>query len=61
MSLYRTYNEYRDTRIDPPDGRLGESNKADMTQAAIACYVGPILIIEGYAKRVGKHEICIIR
>jgi hypothetical protein len=49
------------SRTEPPKGSLGEWIQANVMNAAIACYVGPILIIEGYAKRVGKHEICIIR
>ena len=49
------------SRTEPPSGSLGEWLKENVTQAAIACYVGPILIVEGYAKRVGKHDICIIR
>jgi len=47
------------SRTEPPEGSLGKWLKANVTQAAIACYVGPILVVEEYAKRVGKHEICI--
>jgi ribosomal protein S27E len=49
------------SRTEPPKGSLGKWLKANVTQAAIACYVGPILVIEGRAKRVGKHEICFIK
>jgi hypothetical protein len=49
------------SRTDPPKGSMGEWLNANVTQAALACYVGLILIIEGYAKRIGKHEICIIK
>jgi ribosomal protein S27E len=49
------------SRTEPPKGSLGEWLRANVKYAGIACYVGPVLIIEGYAKRVGKHEICIIK
>lgn len=49
------------SRTEPPKDSLGEWLKANVTQAAIACYVGPILIIEGYAKRISKHGISIIK
>ena len=32
-----------------------------VTRTAIASYVGPILILEGFARREGAHDICIIR
>ncbi len=49
------------SRTEPPKGSLGEWIQANVMHSAIACYVGPILIVEGYAKRVGKHDICIIK
>lgn len=49
------------SRTAPPEGSLGEWLQVNVKRGAIACYVGPILIIEGFAKRIGKHDICIIR
>ncbi len=45
----------------PPKGSLGEWLQTNVTRSAIACYVASILVIEGYAKRVGIHDIYIIR
>ncbi|MFZ3131628.1 MAG: hypothetical protein WA125_11140 [Desulfosporosinus sp.] len=44
------------SRTDPPKGSLGEWFKA-YTGKAVTSYVGPILINEGYAEKVGKIEI----
>ncbi len=49
------------SRTVPPKGSLGEWLQINVIRSAIACYVAQILVIEGYAKRVGKHDICIIR
>ena len=49
------------SRTDPPPESLGAWLQANVTQLAIASYVAPILVIEGYAKRVGKHDIQIIK
>ena len=49
------------SRTVPPKGSLGEWLQNNLTRSAIACYVASILVIEGYAKRVGKYDICIIR
>ena len=49
------------SRTLPPKGSLGEWLQTIVIRSAIACYVAPILIIERYAKRVGKFDTCIIR
>ena len=46
---------------DPPANSLGAWLQANVTRTAIASYVGPILVREGYAERVGEHDIRIIR
>ena len=46
---------------DPPSDSLGAWLQANVTRTAIALYVAPILVLEGYAERVGKHDIRIIR
>lgn len=40
------------SRTNPPPGSLGEWLQRHVTQTAIASYIGPILIREGYAERV---------
>ena len=45
------------TRTDPPKGSLGSWLQENVTRTAIASYVAPILIIEGYADYEGKHNI----
>jgi hypothetical protein len=49
------------SRTEPPSGSLGDWLQTNVTKAAIACYVASIIVIEGYAKRIGKHDICIIK
>jgi len=49
------------SRTKPPDDSLGAWLQANVTRSAIASYVAPILIFEGYAERVGKHDIRVIR
>jgi hypothetical protein len=49
------------SRTDAPKGSLGEWLEINLARAGIACYVGVILVLEGYAKRVGKHDICVIK
>ncbi|MEW5870372.1 MAG: hypothetical protein AB1894_13945 [Chloroflexota bacterium] len=49
------------SRTDPPADSLGAWLIANVTITAIASYVAPILVLEGYAKRVDKHDICVIR
>ena len=46
---------------DPPSDSLGAWLQANVTRTAIAIYVAPILVLEGYAERVGKHDIRIIK
>lgn len=48
-------------KTKPPEGSLGVWLYANVNKAAIASYVGPILVHEYYAKRIGKHGIRIIR
>jgi len=48
------------SETEPPPGSLGDWLHANVTYAAIASYVGPILVLEDYAERVGKHDIRII-
>lgn len=45
------------SRTAPPVDSLGAWLQSTVTKSAIASYVAPILVLEGYAKRVGKHEI----
>jgi hypothetical protein len=40
------------SRTDPTPGSVGEWLQANVTKTAMASYVGPILLEEGYAKRV---------
>jgi hypothetical protein len=37
------------SRNDPPEGSLGQWLRGKVTPTAIAPYVGPILVLEGYA------------
>lgn len=44
------------SRTDPPAGSLGEWLQENVTKVAIASYVAPILIAEGYAEALhGPH------
>ncbi len=45
------------SRTDPTPDSVGEWLQSNVTKTALASYVGPILIIEGYAERVGSSEI----
>ena len=45
------------SRDTAPRGSLGAWLKANVTKTAIASYVGPILIQEGFGKKVGKSQI----
>ena len=47
------------SRTSPPSGSLGEWLQNNVTQTAIASYVGPILISEGFAVKADRHEITI--
>ena len=44
------------SRTAPPKGSLGEWFK-DYEGRAVTSYVGPILIREGYAEKIGRSEI----
>ena len=45
------------SRTNPPRGSVGEWLINNVTKTGIASYVGPILINEGYAVKVGKTQI----
>lgn len=49
------------SRTDAPSGSLGSWLQANVTPTAIASYVAPVLVLEGYAQRVGDHDIRITR
>jgi hypothetical protein len=49
------------SRTDPPEDSLGAWLQSNVTRTGIASYVAPILLLEGYAVRVGKSDIQIIR
>jgi hypothetical protein len=45
------------SKTNPPRGSVGEWLQKNVTKTAIASYVGPILIHEGYAEKVDRSEI----
>ena len=45
------------SRTNPPRGSIGEQLQSNVTKTAIASYVGPILIAEGYAKKADGSKI----
>jgi len=49
------------SRNKAPLGSIGNWLQNNVTKTAIASYVGPILIEEGYARKVGKHKIEILK
>ena len=49
------------SRTCPPANSVGKWLLENVSRVAIASYVGPILIIEGYAFKEGKHGIRIIK
>ena len=49
------------SRTEPPEDSIGAWLLMNVTPVAIASYVGPILVLEGYARRVGKHDVCVTR
>lgn len=49
------------SRDNTPKGSLGWWLQANVTHTAIASYVAPILVIEGYAKKEGEHDIRVIK
>jgi hypothetical protein len=44
------------SRTAPPEGSLGAWLKANVSKTALASYVGPILIEEGYAYRGSRPD-----
>ena len=49
------------SRDKAPAGSMGHWLQNNVTKTAMASYVGPILIKEGYARKVGKHKIEILK
>ena len=49
------------SRTDAPDESFGAWLQANVTPTAIASYVAPILILEGYAERTDANNILITR
>ena len=45
------------SRTVPPAGSVGEWLMENVTRTAIASYVGPILLEEGYAEKLGGPDI----
>lgn len=45
------------SHTEPPKDSVGEWIKDNTSKPAIASYLGPILIKEGYAEKVGRSEI----
>ena len=45
------------SRTNPPRGSVGEWLQSNVTKTATASYVGPILVAEGYAEKVGRSQI----
>ena len=49
------------SRTDPPPGSIGAWLMANVTRTAIASYVAPILIHEGYAEKADRKDIRVTR
>jgi len=49
------------SRTAPKKGSLGWWLQANVTRTAIASYIAPILVSEGYAKEEGQHNIRITK
>ena len=49
------------SRTDSPKRSLGEWLQNNVTKLAIASYVAPILVLEGYAERVDTRDIRITK
>ena len=49
------------SRIGPPAKSVGEWLQANVTKTAIASYVCPILIEEGFAERIDKSQIAFVK
>lgn len=47
----------RTSRTDPPRDSVGNWLITNVTKTAIASYIGPILITEGYAEKIRGPEI----
>lgn len=45
------------SRTDPPRDSVGNWLMTNVTKTAIASYIGPILITEGYAEKIRGPEI----
>ena len=49
------------SRTNAPRESLGSWLQANVTRVAVASYVAQILVLEGFAERVGKNDIHITR
>lgn len=49
------------SRTNPPRNSVGEWLRMNVTKTAVASYVCPILIDEGFAERVGKSQIAFVK
>lgn len=45
------------SRTDPPSGSVGEWITENLRRPGTACYIGAILVAEGYAEKAGGPEI----
>jgi hypothetical protein len=45
------------SRTNPPSGSVGEWLQFHVSKTAIASYIGPILVVEGYAEKTGGPRI----
>ncbi len=67
LDKFSNTNEYKKivnigtSRNKAPLGSIGNWLQNNVTKTAIASYVGPILTEEGYARKVGKHKIEILK
>jgi len=49
------------SRTEPSPDSIGAWLRENITQGAIASYVGPILVLGGYARLIRKSDIYIIK
>ena len=49
------------SRTNVPRRSLGKYLQDNVTRTAIASYVAPILVLEGFAERIQQHKIRIIK
>ena len=49
------------SRTDPPKGSLGKWFQENCTRIALASYIGPILVEEGYAERGSEPDRILIK